>query len=882
MRLVRVVVQRFRSLFRRSQVEADMQRELDLHIEQLTKERIAAGMTESEARLAARREFGSLEATKEQCREMRRVNLIEDLIRDLAYAFRVLRKSPGFTLTAVLSLALGIGANTAIFSLVDAVLLRMLPVHEPQQLLEVSRTGGGTLSYPMFELIRDRNQVFSGVLLTSSGRFGASARLSGLDLGDVHFSPVSGDYFAVLGISPVIGRTLSQADLAAANTVVISYGFWQRAFASDTAAVGKTLWLGGRSYEIVGVAPAAFTGLATGQPVDLWVPVTFWSDRQVFQNPVAMIFRVVARRKPGVSEEQARANMELLARLWSTEFKFEQPMQIEVASASGGLTRLRRRFSRPLRVLMTVVALLLLIAAANLANLLLARASARRREMAVRLSLGAGRTRLIRQLLTESFVLGGVGGVIGLLLAPGAATFLVRFLSSSVGTIELSFGIDGRVLAFTMATSVGVVLLFGLAPALAATQPDLSPIFKGGASWSGRGEGRARPGRLLIVAQVAISCVLLVGAVLFARSLQTLTHLDVGFQPDNVLLFHLSTSEEGPKGVERVRLYGRVLERLSRVPGVRSTALSSESLFSGNTWTEAVSTPTFAPRPGQDRDAVILVISPGFFRTMGTPMLHGRDFDSRDDERAPKVAIVNEAMARYYFGGTEVLGRTFRLEHASFPQPLTVVGLVRDAKYKSLREAAPRMVYLPYLQAPGPPAWAKIAVLTAAHPQEMTNLLWKEAGGESPHLRFAGATTQARLVEGTIAQDRMLAQLSVFFGLAAAALVCLGLYGLTAYEVSRRTAEIGVRIALGAQRRNVLLLVLGRSMALVGTGVALGLGAGVGLARLVESLLFGVRGTDAVTLLLAAAVLLGVGAAAAYWPARRAVSADPITSLRYE
>ena len=882
MRLGRVAVQRFRSLFRRSQAEADMQRELDLHIEQLTKEHIAAGMSESEARLAARREFGSLEVTKEQCREMRRVNLIEDLIRDLTYAFRVLRKSPGFTLTAVFSLALGIGANTAIFSLVDAVLLRMLPVREPQQLLEVSRTGGRTLSYPIFEIIRDRNQVFSGVLLTSSGRFGGSARLGDVDLGDVHFSPVSGDYFAVLGVTPVIGRALTEEDLAAANTTVISYGLWQRAFAGDPAVLGKALRVGSRTYTIVGIAPRGFTGMATGQPVDLWVPVTFWSDRQSLQNPVAMMFRVVARRKPGVSEEQARANMELLARQWSAEWKFEQPMQVEVAPASGGLTQLRRRFSRPLLVLMTVVGLLLLIAAANLANLLLARASARHREIGVRLSLGASRTRLIRQLLTESFVLGGVGGVVGLLLAPGAATFLVRFLSSALGTIELSFGIDGRVLVFTLSTSIAVVLLFGLAPALAATRSDLSPMFKGGASWSGRGEGSARPGELLVVTQVAISCVLLVGAVLFARSLQTLTHLDAGFQPDNVLLLQVSTSEEGPKGLERVRLYGRVLERVASVPGVRSTALSSERLFSGNSWTEAVNAPGFAPRPGEDREAVLLVISPGFFRTMGTSMLRGRDFDSRDDERAPKVAIVNEAMARYYFGGTEALGRTFRLEQRAFPQPLTVVGLVRDAKYKSLRESAPRMVYLPYLQAPDPLGGANIAVRTAANPQQMADLLWKEARGESPHLRFQGATTQARLVEGTIAQDRMLAQLSSFFGLAAAALVCLGLYGLTAYEVSRRTAEIGVRIALGAQRRDVLRLVLGRSMALVGSGVALGLGGGVGLSRLVESLLFGVRGTDMVTLLLAAAMLLGVGAAAAYWPARRAASVDPITSLRYE
>ena len=557
-------------------------------------------------------------------------------------------------------------------------------------------------------------------------------------------------------------------------------------------------------------------------------------------------------------------------------------MQVEVEPASGGLTELRKRFSRPMLVLMTVVGLLLLIAALNVANLLLARASARQREMGIRLSIGANRWRLIRQLLTESFVLAGTGGALGLVLAPKAAAFLVRFLSSAVGQIDLTFSIDERVLAFTLATSLCVATIFGLAPALAATRLDLSPMFKGGAFLSRHGAGRARPVRVLVVAQVAISCVLLLGAVLFARSLQTLSNLDAGFRPENVLLLPVHTLKAGPEGVERVRLYQRLLERLSRVPGVRSAALSSESLFSGNMWTEAVNAPGIAPRPGEGREAVLLVISPGFFRTMSTPMVRGRDFSLRDDERAPKVAIVNEAMARYYFGGTDALGRTFVLEHRRFSQPLTVVGLVRDVKYQSLRETPPRIVYLPDLQVPGPVGEASIAVRTAANPEKMADLLRKEGMGESPYLRFGGATTQARLVEGTIAQDRMLAQLSGFFGFTAVVLVCLGLYGLTAYEVSRRTAEIGVRIALGAQRRDVLRLVLGGSMALVASGVVLGLGAALVLARLVESLLFGVHSTDAVTLFVVAALLLVVGAAAAYWPARRAAGLDPITSLRYE
>jgi predicted permease len=881
MGLLSRVIGGIHALWHRKQVEGELDEELRGYLDIATDQKMAAGMSPTQALRAARAEMGSVDALKDQIRDVGWESLAETFWQDTRYAIRMLPRSPGFTAVAVLSLALGIGANTAIFSLMDAVLLRMLPVDEPRQLVEVSRTGGGTLSYPMYEVIRDRNQVFSGVLSLSSGRFAASARLGDIDAGDVHLSPVSGDYFMALGVAPVIGRALTEEDLAASNTTVISYELWQRAFATDPAVLGRELRLGPRMYTIVGVAPAGFTGVATGQPVDVWVPIT-WMDRQALQNPVALMLRVMARRKPGISEEQARADMGLLARQWSADWKFEHPMPVEVAPAGGGLTQLRRMFWRPLLVLMTVVALLLLMTAANVANLLLARASARQREMGFRLALGASRWRLIRQLLTESLVLGGAGAALGVLCAPGAAAFLARFLSSAVGRFELSFSVDARVLAFTLATSIVVVLLFGLAPALATTRLDLSPLLSGGASVSGRGDRRTRPGKVLAVAQIAISCVLLVGAVLFARSLGTLTHLDAGFQRENVLLLSARTSEGGPTGVERVRLYERVLERLARVPGVRSTALSSESLFSGNAWTEAVNASGFAPRPGEDRDAVLLVISPDFFRTMRTPMVRGRDFDPRDDEHGPRVAIVNEAMARYYFGGTEAIGRTFQLESRDFPQPLTIVGLVQDAKYSNLREPAPRIVYLPYLQVPAPIDVANIAVWTAANPEMMVDRLWKEARAESPGLRLGGSTTQARLVDATIARDRMLAQLSGFFGLTAAALVCLGLYGLTAYEVSRRTAEIGVRIALGAQRSDVVRLVFGRSMALVASGVALGLGAAVALARLVENLLFGVRSTDAVTLLLSAAMLLGVGAAAAYAPARRAASLDPIASLKYE
>ncbi|PYR92667.1 MAG: hypothetical protein DMF84_12040 [Acidobacteria bacterium] len=765
MRLARIAIHRLRSLLRSSREETEMQQELSQHIEQLTSEYIATGMSEADARSAARREFGSVEVIKEQCRDMRRVTMVQDVAKDLAYAGRLFTKSPGFTLTAVLSLALGIGANTAIFTLVNAVLLRMLPVREPAELVEVSREGGLAISYGVYEAIRDRNEVFSGVLLTSAGRWGVSLSAGAVNAGDIHFSPVSGNYFAVLGVSPVLGRLLTDDDLPASSAAVISYQLWQRVFAGNPGALGRTLRMGRRNYTVIGVAPAGFTGVGMGQTIDIWVPITWFEPRYLRGNEASM-FRTLARRKPGVTLEHVRADMTLIARQLDSEWRLERPMRLAVANGSGGLTRLRRQFARPLWIVMTVVALLLLIATVNVANLLLARAGARRREMAVRLSLGASRWRLIRQLLTESALLGGAGGALGLLLAPIAAASLVRFLSSAMGTMNLSLNFDGRILAFTLTTSLIVVVLFGLAPALAATRLDLTGMFKGSAA-AGSGDRRARPGKWLVVAQVAISCVLLAGAILFARSLRTLTHLDAGFRPENVLLLAVGLEPGKPRtDVEAVRIYDRVVERLMHAPGVQSAAFSSESLFSGSSWTEPVTAPTFVPQPGQERDAVLLVISPQFFETMRTGLLRGRRFDARDDQRAAKVAIVNEASARYYFGDTDALDQTFQLGYPAGP-PTRVVGVVQDAKYKSLKDPAPRIVYLPALQVPGPVGNPSLAIRTTGDPQRMADLLWTEAHNEVADLRWRGAGTQAQLVDGTIAQDRMLAQLSGAFGLTA-------------------------------------------------------------------------------------------------------------------
>jgi predicted permease len=870
-------IRRFTSVFRGGRADRQLSRELESHLLLMQDDFERRGMKPDEARLAARRAFGGVERAKEQQRDARSFAWLEDARRDIGYAIRTLLRAPGFTLTAILSLALGIGANVAIFSLVDAVLLRSLPVAEPRELVEIGRATSGTLSYPMYEAIRKQTDVLTGAFCLSAGRYATSARLGALDAGDVYLSPVSGDYFAVLGVSPIVGRALNESDLAAADAAVIGYDFWQRALAGDPQVVGKGLRLGSRMHTIVGIAPPGFRGIATGQPMDVWVPLTYL-NRQYLTNPQALTFRVIARRKADVPIQQVSARMSVLARQMSDEWKFERPLQTEVTSASGGLTQLRRRFSRPLVVLMSVVALLLLIATANVANLLLARASARQREIGVRLSLGASRSRLVRQLLTESVLLGILGASLGLLAAPAAAAFLVQFPSSAVGRVTLSFAIDGRMLAFTISAALLTVLIFGLVPALAATRLDLTAMLKGrpGGASGGR---PVRPGRLLVVAQVAVSCVLLVVALLFGRSLMALTQMDPGFQAENVLLFGVRT--EGPRmtAEERVQLYERLRQRFTGLPGVRSAAVSSEMLFGGSTWTEPLSAAGLTPTPGQDRDAVILVVSPDFFRTMNTALLRGRDFAAQDKGSSSRVAIVNEATAKFLFGGSDVVGRTFGLGDQS---DLTIAGVVQDAKYKNLRDAAPRIVYLPYGQVPGPMVSANFAVRTTTESEAMADALWKQASTESSVLRLGNTTTQSRLVDGTIAQDRMLAQLSAAFGVAAAALVCLGLYGLTAYDVSRRTKEIGLQMALGAQRSKVVRSVVVGSVKLVAIGIVAGLATAVVLAKMVENLLFGVEATEWLPLLATAALLILIGGAAAYWPARRASRVDPMGALRME
>jgi predicted permease len=796
---------------------------------------------------------------------------VEELRQHVRYALRSLIKSWTFTLAVVGSLAIGVGAIGAVYSVIDAVLIRALPVPNPDRLVEVTRPEGGALSYPMYEFIRDRSDALEGALSVLSGRIAASARVEKVNLGDVNLSIVSADYFSTLGVAPVIGRTFTKQDLDTPNTAVIGYALWQRAFGRDPAVLGRGLRLGGRLQTIVGVAPEGFEGLSAGQPVDLWVPAT-WLDRRALQNPEAFMFRVMGRLRPQASLGQAQANLHVLAQRSGAEWKLETDWH--VAGARSGLSDVTRRFVKPLWILFTIVGLLLLITVANIASLHLARSSARQREIEVRLAIGASRWQVIRQLLTESFVLGAAGSALGILVVPPAAASLVRFLAPSVGRFDLTFSYDVRMLLFTVAAGMVATLAFGLAPALAATRANVALISADRSAPIG--SSSMRPRKAVVVLEVAVAFVLLAGAILFSRSLLGLSAHRLGFTPDNVLL--LQTSTAGPGAItDQARMYERVLTRLASVPGVRGAALSSEALFSGNARSESVITPeTMASTAA--RDAVLLAVSPGFFRTMETRMLGGRDFEWTDDKSRPRAAIVNEAAARYFWPGREALGQTFKLNHPEFPEPLNVIGVVETVTYTDRREQSPRMVYLPYLQT-GPLETASLAVRTVS-PDLTTDMLWKEVSTESRSLRLGNMTTQRRLVDATVQMDLMLAQLAGAFAVTAALLVCVGVFGLSSYEMSQRRLEIAIRMALGARSREVVWLMVRRSLTLVGLGVVIGLGAALALGRVVESLLYGVRGYDVITLSLAGSLILLVAVATVSWPAWRGARLDPASLQR--
>jgi predicted permease len=831
--------------------------------------------------------------------------LEDEMFQDLRFGVRMLLKSKGFTLVAVFSLALGIGANTAIFSLIDAVLLKMLPVKNPEQLVFLERGDvppgpQRSLSPAFFEQAHAQRETLAGVC-TFLNHPRVNVVLDG-QAEVANAQRVTGGFFAVLGVNPLLGRTITEEDdkvPGAHPVVVISYRYWSRRFASDPGVVGKTISLNGSPFTIIGVTPPEFFGAAVGEAPDLWAPWMMLAQlspgssvQQYSNNP---LYPVLARLKPEVSEQQARTRLTELLRqtaleeigieieIWSPERQQALRQQnialIPASRGFGGFASLRLRFSEPLRILMAVVGLILLIACANVANLSLARATARRKEIAVRLALGASRFRLIRQLLTESLLLAASGGALGLLFAWWSSHFLLALVASGRNPVSLNVTLDARVLAFTAVVSLLAGILFGLAPAWRATRVDLTPALKD-SSRSAEGGARLTAGKSLVVMQVALSLSLLIGAGLFVRSLSKLYTLDAGFKKENILLVSTDARMIGYQGKQVAALHQRLLERFKTIPGVRSASLGWAGLLSEN-WIKNLGTLHVYGRPappGAPKRPQIVGVGPDYFETVGMTILRGRSFTARDFDResGQKAVIVNETFARYLFGEEDPIGQRFGYNEAG--DESEVVGVVKDTKHSSLRETTQGAFYGPDFGKRG----TTFQLRTAADPTRIIAAVRQAAREIDANLPLYNIKTLATQVDESLAQERLISTLSGFFGLLSLLLAGIGLYGILAYAVSQRTREIGIRIALGAQPGAVLRMVLRQGLILTLLGVGIGLAASLGATRLLASQLFDITSTDPVTFVVAPMLLLTVALLACLVPARRATNVDPLIAIRQE
>lgn len=905
----RSIANGLRTLFRKKRADGELSEELRSFLDMAADEKARQGLSRNDARRAVRLEHGSLEITKEEVRAAGWESFLETSWQDLRFAARMLRKSPGFTAVAALTLALGIGANTAIFSLMNAVLLRNLPVKNPSQLVlfgagkwagiqdEVPNRSWQLFSYPFYRQVQHDQSVFSDVTAISSmssgphGTIGESAEMEAFSA-----QLVSGTYFSTLGVNPILGRTFTEEDdriPGGSPVAVASYAWWKRRFGTDPSIVGQKMTIGSTVYTIIGVTPQEFFGTTVGESPDVWIPLSMeevlppgWNG--LHDNMFQSLY-IIARRRPEVTVEQAQTKVNVLFKQAALEMAGPQPTKkqldgiqhafIELNPAARGLSQLRSQFSKPLRVLMAAVALVLLIACTNIANLLLARATSRQREIAVRISMGAGRRRVIRQLLTESLLLAMLGGILGVAVAFWADKLLPVIVGAGP-TSPLTVDLDSRVLVFALLVSLATPLVFGMAPAWRVARVDLNSSLK----QQGRNVAAVNSplAKALVVGQVALSLVLLVGAGLFLRSLANLTNVDLGFDKNNVLVFGMDPSSVGYKEDSRLsRLYEDIERRVSAIPGVRAATFCFFT-FNQGAWSEDAWTPEESPEAKGNREVVYNKIGTGFFSAMGLKLLAGRAFDQRDTENSPKVAVINETMARLFFPNESPLGHWFRMNgpDAKPENDRIVVGVVGDAKYMGLKEHRWPAAYLPYSQQPGY-LW-NFEVRYAGNTQATVAAVRQVIHDVDPHLPVTSADTLAEQVDRSVVDQRITAQLSTFFSLAALFLACMGIYGLMSSAVVHRTNEIGIRVAFGAQRSQVLRLILGHGFVLVTTGVIVGIALAFALTRFLGSLLFGVQPLDPVTFICVALLLTLTALAACYIPALRATRVDPLVALRYE
>ena len=894
----------FMRLIRRGRLERELDRELRFHVDTETDRLVEDGIARDEARRRALASFGGLEPIREQARDARGTHWVVQLWQDVRYAIRVLRRSPGFALAAIASLAIGIGANIALFTVADALLLRALPVERPEQLVYLNRGEDAELfSHPAFLAFqRDVPGVrFTAGSSTARTQLSIDGRTE-LVIGQL----VTGDWFDVLGVPAAAGRVLTVEDtreLGRNAVIVLAHDFWLRRFAGDRAVIGKTVQVNRLPMTIAGVAARGFTGLSVGSRVDMWLPVTMQHDVRYYTNSWAedadqrkpwlrqegiSFLNVLARLPDGGARDVAATQMaEVHRRMVKAQAAALQDPnererrlreQLELVPAWRGLSGVRDSFAEPLRVLMITTTLVLIIGCANLASLVLARGSARAREFSLRLALGAGRGRIVRQLLTESLLLAALGGVAAIVVARWVAKGLLRLASSTSTPIPLALPFDGRIVAFAIAISVLTGLAFGLMPALRLSRAGaLDGLKTGGRATSAPGRDVRIPfGRVLIAAQVTLALTLLVGAVAFSRTFSNLLAVRTGFEPEHVIAARFEPRLAGFGREQWPALSDRLLTEARRVAGVRSASMSVNGVLGGSTRTSGgIAVEGQSPRVGPLREELVGL---DYFETIGIPVVRGRTFRATDVDGAPKVAVISEAMAKRFFGDVDPIGKRFGY---GTPPDIEVIGMVRDAKIDGLRRGVPNIAYYPLLQHPDDIA-NNLYVRVATSPEAVKRPLFDALSRAEPSLAIREVITLAELGGRTVTRERMMSQLTSAFGLLAVAVAALGLYATISYSVARRTNELGVRLALGASPGSVRWLVLRETLLVVGAGCVTGLILSIAALRYVGTLLFGLTPGDPTTLVGATAALLAVSVIAAAVPAVRAAKTDPIKALRAE
>jgi predicted permease len=897
---------RWRNVFRSEQPNYELDNEFAHHLAETADRLRAEGLPQHEAIRIAKLRLGNYSVQKENTRDMNIASWLDQTRADLLYGLRQLKLSPAFTIVAVLSLGLGIGANTSIFQLVNAIRIKTLPVKDPQQLVVVKymrpshRSGSGSsrsaeFTYVQWQQLQAEHEPFSGVLAFSATRFNLTTG------GEPRFAEglyVSGNFFEVLGVSPIIGRTLSAQDDTTSCTAgaVISYAFWQREFAGDPAALGRKLSLDGYSVPVIGVTPPGFFGVEVGSRYDVAVPLC--TDRLIAEGGpgripqrIAWWLSIMGRLKPGWTINRASAYLraispqimrDTLPSEYNSDFaKLFLTNKLDAEEARSGVSDLRREYERPLYLLLAISALVLLIACANLANLLLARATARESEIAVRLAMGASRSRVARQFLSESLLLAVFGTLLGASLAIGLSRALVALISSSQNPIYIDVAVDWRVLGFAAGLAILTCLLFGLLPALRATHLSPAVVMRAAGRTATTGRERLSLRRALVVTQVALSLVLLVGAFLFVRTFRNLLTTDPGFDAQGILAVSVDFGKAPIAKERRQRVYRELIEKFSAIPGVLSAAQVGATPISDNSWDENIG--IGGPAAGSHKQAWFNRISPGYFRTMGTRLIAGRDFNDHDSLSSTKVAVINEEFARKFFPGINPLGHTFSIEaEAGKREPVfQIVGVVQNTKYLDLREDFRPIGLFPIAQNDDAGAGGNFVLRIAGSPSSVTRSAKAVVAAISPAIGIEFRALSAQLADSVL-RERLMATLSAAFGFLAALLATLGLYGVMAYMVARRRKEIGIRMALGSRRNDLIRLILREAVLLLAIGLSVGVAISLWVGQLAEALLYGVKPRDIVSLTGACALLGAIALLASYLPARRAAGGDPTAILRAE